>query len=81
VCVCVCVCMCVCVPMSTHPVARKPPFPHPLSTTAHFHKALVLSALDADEEALLVLQRLQQLAPRESAVHFVMGKIYKKVRE
>eukprot|EP00047_Mylnosiga_fluctuans_P018565 m.72423 g.72423 ORF g.72423 m.72423 type:complete len:236 (-) comp7679_c0_seq6:166-873(-) len=46
---------------------------------AHFHKAVVLSALDSDDDALAVLQRLRQIAPRESSVYFLMGKIYKKL--
>ena len=46
---------------------------------AHFNKAVVLSALDNDTEALQVLQRLRQIAPKESSVYFLMGKIYKKV--
>ena len=47
---------------------------------AHFHKAVVLSALDQDVDALSVLENLRQIAPKESSVYFLMGKIFKKVR-
>eukprot|EP00038_Savillea_parva_P018736 m.25338 g.25338 ORF g.25338 m.25338 type:complete len:734 (-) comp4227_c0_seq1:59-2260(-) len=44
-----------------------------------FNRAMVLVALDRNEEALEELQALTVLAPKESAVYFLMGKIYRKL--
>lgn len=44
-----------------------------------FNRAMVLVALSRHQEALEELQALTVLAPKESSVYFLMGKIYRRL--
>ena len=52
----------------------------PRNPLVKFNKAMILFALNQNHESLQELVELKELAPRESSVFFLMGKIYKKVR-
>ena len=51
----------------------------PANPLARLRKAMALSHVHRDDEALEELLALQQLAPRESTVHVQMGKVLKKL--
>jgi anaphase-promoting complex subunit 3 len=44
-----------------------------------FNRAMILAALDRNEDALEELQVLAIRAPKESSVYYLMGKIYRKL--
>ena len=44
-----------------------------------FNKAVVLTAINRNEEALEELTKLKRIAPKESSVYFLMGKVFKKL--
>eukprot|EP00040_Diaphanoeca_grandis_P018687 m.98309 g.98309 ORF g.98309 m.98309 type:complete len:737 (-) comp27050_c1_seq1:33-2243(-) len=46
-----------------------------------FNKAVVLAAIERNQDALEELTELKRLAPKESSVYFLMGKIYRKIGE
>jgi anaphase-promoting complex subunit 3 len=51
----------------------------PLNPQARFQKANVLITQHRYEEALEELKIVRNFAPRESSVHFMMGKVSKKL--
>lgn len=51
----------------------------PENPQARFQRANVLIAQDRNEEALQELLVVRNHAPRESSVHFLMGKVCKKM--
>merc|ERR1712129_83184 len=53
----------------------------PQNGMAYFHKACVLMALERYDEALVDLEKVLQLAPKEACVHFQMGEAYQKQRQ
>ena len=53
----------------------------PVNPLARFERASVLFSQDSLEEARQELLELRQLAPREPNVHFLLGKVYKRLGE
>ncbi|KAI9654104.1 MAG: anaphase-promoting complex subunit cdc27 [Bathelium mastoideum] len=53
----------------------------PRSTSARFKKARALFHLHRPKDALCELQALKDLAPDDANVHFLLGKVYKALRE
>ena len=51
----------------------------PKNPLARFQKAQVLLATEKNEEALVELKQLVEMAPKEGSVYFVLGKVYKKL--
>jgi anaphase-promoting complex subunit 3 len=49
----------------------------PHNAQAHYHKANVYASMRKYEYALKELKELASIAPRESAVYLLMGKVYK----
>lgn len=52
---------------------------NPCWVLVKFNKAKVLAALNRHHDALKELEELKQLAPKESSLYFLMGRIYKKL--
>jgi len=51
----------------------------PRNALCRYHRAHLLFAQDRHEEALAELNELKQLAPKESKVYFLAGKVHKKI--
>lgn len=51
------------------------------STLCRYHKAKVLMALHDPERSLQELKVLKDLAPDEASVHFLLGRVYKALRQ
>ena len=51
------------------------------SALSRFKKARVLTALGEPERALVELRVLKDIAPDEANVHFLLGNVYKKLRQ
>lgn len=51
----------------------------PRNPLAKFNKAMIEFTLGHYQQALDELEPLKEIAPRESSVYFLMGRIYKKV--
>ncbi len=51
----------------------------PRNPQAHYQRATIFMSLDRPEEALCELEKVRSAAPKESSVHFNMGKVYKRL--
>ena len=51
----------------------------PRNPQAHYQRATIFMSLDRPEDALRELERVRSAAPKESSVHFNMGKVYKRL--
>ncbi|KAL3785176.1 hypothetical protein ACHAW5_011201 [Stephanodiscus triporus] len=51
----------------------------PRNPQAHYQRATIFMSLDRPEDALLELEKVRSAAPKESSVHFNMGKVYKRL--
>ena len=51
----------------------------PANPQARYQRAAVLMSLDRWEEALEELMNVRDHAPREAAVHYLIGKVFKKL--
>ena len=52
---------------------------NPCWVLVKFNKAKILAALNRHQDALKELEELKLLAPKESSLYFLMGRIYKKL--
>jgi anaphase-promoting complex subunit 3 len=53
----------------------------PNNPLAKFHKANLYVSLEEYELALLELEQVKEFAPREASVHFLMGRIHKRLNQ
>lgn len=53
----------------------------PRNPLCKFHRANVLFAAERYEEASRELLELKEMVPKESLVHFLLGKVYKKLKQ
>jgi anaphase-promoting complex subunit 3 len=51
----------------------------PRNPQAHYQRATIFMSLDRPKDALLELEKVRSAAPKESSVHFNMGKVYKRL--
>ncbi|XP_039273316.1 cell division cycle protein 27 homolog [Styela clava] len=53
----------------------------PRNPLCKFHRANVLFAAERYEDAARELKELKEMVPKESLVHFLLGKVYKKLKQ
>jgi anaphase-promoting complex subunit 3 len=51
----------------------------PRNPQAHYQRATIFMSLDRPEDALAELEKVRCAAPKESSVHFNMGKVHKRL--